>query len=182
MAELHLIGTLQGAQVREAGQLTGGAGLACRWTVVSGTQWNTVEGCSTAQTHVDLPADGEWVVWSHPIDLHLATRSVQGWPKLAVELLRQDMFGRYQLIGYGIVSIPMTPGTHQLECPTWRPHGSFMDSLKAHFLGITPGLKSLESLYTAADRYKLTTASTGCDVFVELTVIPRGFSQHGMHL
>ena len=29
---------------------------------------------------------GEMAVWAHPIDLHLATTNVQGWPKLLMQV------------------------------------------------------------------------------------------------
>ncbi|ORZ34587.1 B9 domain-containing protein 2 [Catenaria anguillulae PL171] len=172
MAELHVLGTLHGARSSDGSAFVGASGLACRWTIMTGNAWTVVEGASSAQTQVDIPADGEWAVWSHPI----------GWPKLAIEVLRQDMFGRYQLFGYGVMSIPMTAGTHRLECPIWRPHRSWMDSLKATFLGTAVGLKSLDLLVSSADRYQLTTVPIPCTVFAEVTVVHRGFAQNGLHL
>ncbi|KAI9222346.1 B9 domain-containing protein [Blastocladiella britannica] len=180
MAEVLLLGTLHGAHIRDQSLLGQQSGLACRFTFLCGQSWTAVEGDLTSQTQVDLPADGEWVVWSHPLDLHLTTRSLRGWPKFAVEVLRQDRFGRYQLVGYGITSIPMAAGTHQLDVPIWRPRGTWLDTLRSHFLGITPALKSLDLLRSAGDRYLLTTTSVACSVMAELTVIERGATIHGM--
>jgi hypothetical protein len=65
MAEIHLVGTLQGARVFSS-DAVGGSGLACRWSLVCPhASWNLIEGISTAQTHVDLPK-------VHTIKLHSA--------------------------------------------------------------------------------------------------------------
>lgn len=31
--------------------------------------------------------------------------------------------------GYGLLNVPTVPGTHQVECLTWRPAGSFSDRI-----------------------------------------------------
>jgi hypothetical protein len=44
-------------------------------------------GMVSGQTHTDYPMEsGEMAVWAHPIDLHLATTNVQGWPKLLMQV------------------------------------------------------------------------------------------------
>ena len=37
----------------------------------------------------------------------------------------EDIYGRTQLVGYGFVHLPTSPGFHQIECPTWQLAGLF---------------------------------------------------------
>ncbi len=95
MAEVHLIGRLLGASDFGGSALDGG-GLFCRWRVQTGAAWTRLSGLAEGQTQVDRQEEEgqQDACWSHPIDLHLATRGLQGWPKLILEVYRQDSFGR----------------------------------------------------------------------------------------
>lgn len=37
-----------------------------------------IEGLTEGQTHVDSPSWQEAAIWSHPIDVHFATKGIQG--------------------------------------------------------------------------------------------------------
>ena len=79
--------------------------------------FKVLAGLKEGQTQVDDPAIGEEAYFSHPIDIHYATRylndsfyiikkiklhsnkfihnrGLQGWPKLLVQVFHQDSFGR----------------------------------------------------------------------------------------
>ena len=104
MAELHVIG-----------ELDGGSGfpthsLYCKWSVHVEGSWKLLSGVSEGQTQVDNPENGEYAVWSHPIDLHFATKGLKGWPKLHFEVWHQDNFGRNEIYGYGFCHVPTSPG------------------------------------------------------------------------
>lgn len=43
-----------------------------------GPNWKIVEGLKEGQTQVDSPIDGENIYWSHPVDVHFATKGIQG--------------------------------------------------------------------------------------------------------
>ena len=88
-----------------------------------GSGWKKIEGPKSGQTQVDTPIEEEVAQWCHPIDCHLVSKGLQGWPKLILEVRRQDQYGRSDLAGYGTCHVPPTPGTHILEVPTWRPAG-----------------------------------------------------------
>ncbi|KAH6566472.1 hypothetical protein BASA62_006657 [Batrachochytrium salamandrivorans] len=142
MAELHILGTLVGAS--EFPNST----LCCHWELTAGEQWTPIEGDVSGQTHVDVPLDPDLCVWSYPIDIHLTTTSLSGWPKIRVQVFHQDMFGRNELYGYGFAHIPSSPGLHQIDISTWRPMGTAMDQLWSYFLGATPQLKNLDLIDT----------------------------------
>ncbi|KAJ3365250.1 B9 domain-containing protein 2 [Allomyces javanicus] len=181
MAEVHLVGTLLGAHAPTL--LSASTGLACKYALVAGPAWTVIEGTASAQTHVDVPSDGEWAVWSHPLDVHFATRSLHAWPKLVFEVVAQDALSRMAVAGYGLVQVPMAPGTYRLECTLWRPAcATWVEALKRQFLGVAPALKSLDAVAASADRAHMVTESVPCTVHVEVSVIHRGLAPHGVHV
>ena len=48
----------------------------CAW--VTGSAWRVLAGLREGQTQVDLPQNGEFAYWAHPIDLHFSTKGLQG--------------------------------------------------------------------------------------------------------
>ena len=45
---------------------------------VAGSAWRVLAGLRQGQTQVDLPQNGEFAYWAHPIDLHFSTKGLQG--------------------------------------------------------------------------------------------------------
>ncbi|XP_060222428.1 B9 domain-containing protein 2 isoform X1 [Meriones unguiculatus] len=81
MAEVHVIGQILGA--------TGfpESSLFCKWGVHTGAAWKLLSGVREGQTQVDTPQIGDMAYWSHPIDLHFATKGLQGWQLQGQEFL-----------------------------------------------------------------------------------------------
>ncbi|MBW00609.1 B9 domain-containing protein 2, partial [Eschrichtius robustus] len=103
-----------------------------------------------------------------------------GWPRLHLQVWSQDSFGRCQLAGYGFCHVPSSPGTHQLDCPTWRPLGSWREQLARAFVGGGPQLLHGDAIYSGADRYRLHTAAGGT-VHLELGLLLRHFDRYGKY-
>ncbi|ELV12198.1 Transforming growth factor beta-1 [Tupaia chinensis] len=143
-----------------------------------GAAWKLLSGLREGQTQVDTPQVGDMAYWSHPVDLHFATKGLQGWPRLHLQVWSQDSFGRCQLAGYGFCHVPSSPGTHQLDCPTWRPLGSWREQLARAFVGGGPQLLHWDTIYSGADRYRLHTAAGGT-VHLELGLLLRNFDRYG---
>ncbi|CAK5107016.1 unnamed protein product [Meloidogyne enterolobii] len=107
-----------------------------------------IEGEVEGQTHTDLP-ESERAYFAHPIDVHLATRTIQGkfklklkkifpfkgWPRILVEVWHYDKYGRHSISGYGNCFVPSSPGEHKVECHCWRPKGNFREELTRSFIG-----------------------------------------------
>ncbi|KAJ1536734.1 B9 domain-containing protein 2 [Nowakowskiella sp. JEL0078] len=170
MAESHFVGNIIGA--------TGfpNSELCCKWIIIAGDDWRLLEGESHGQTHVDLPQDKTHTFWGHPIDVHYATKTIQGWPKIQF----QDSFGLLE-DGYGFVNVPASPGTHYIDCVTWRPAGSFIDWLWSFFLGVTPQLRNLDLIHSPTDRFRLSTITMG-KIHLEISVITRNFENYGVQM
>lgn len=173
MAEVHVIGQIMGATGFSE------SSLFCKWGVHTGAAWKLLSGVREGQTQVDTPQIGDMAYWSHPIDLHFATKGLQGWPRLHLQVWSQDSFGRCQLAGYGFCHVPSSPGTHQLDCPTWRPLGSWREQLARAFVGGGPQLLHGDAIYSGADRYRLHTTSGGT-VHLELSLLLRHFDRYGV--
>ena len=88
MAEVHIIGQISSASGFSS------SSLFCKWGLQTGGAWKVLAGLKEGQTQVDCPAIGDIAYFSHPIDIHFATRGLQGWPKLWVQVFYQDTFGR----------------------------------------------------------------------------------------
>lgn len=46
--------------------------------LITGAAWKLLSGLREGQTQVDTPQIGDMAYWSHPIDLHFATKGLQG--------------------------------------------------------------------------------------------------------
>uniref|UniRef100_A0A8P0SPW7 Transforming growth factor beta-1 proprotein n=2 Tax=Canis lupus familiaris TaxID=9615 RepID=A0A8P0SPW7_CANLF len=71
MAEVHVIGQIMGATGFSE------SSLFCKWGVHTGAAWKLLSGVREGQTQVDTPQVGDMAYWSHPIDLHFATKGLQ---------------------------------------------------------------------------------------------------------
>lgn len=149
----------------------------------TGNAWQVLEGQSEGQTQVDAGGDSAnsttTTTWAHPIDLHLATRGIQGWPKIVLEVWHRDALARCSILGYGLLDVPSQPGPKHLVCHTWRPLGTVVDKLATIFTGETLQLAEESLIYSARHRHNLTTESAG-DVKIELNLIFKDFEKFGI--
>ncbi|CAM9329208.1 unnamed protein product, partial [Sphacelaria rigidula] len=116
--QVHFIGEILGAQGF-------GSGISCRFRVEGGHHWTCLAGLEEGQTHAVYLETGEsFATWNHPVDLHYTTKSIQGWPRLMVQVWQLDMHGRNVLRGYGFRHFPSTAGFSEVSVPCWRPTGT----------------------------------------------------------
>ena len=92
MAEVHLIG-----QIQSGAEFYPYQSLFCKWSLHTsgGGAWRLLQGLREGQTQVDNPDAEGTAYWSHPLDVHYATKGLQGWPKLHLQVYHQDAYGRY---------------------------------------------------------------------------------------
>ncbi|TYZ69367.1 hypothetical protein PybrP1_001357 [[Pythium] brassicae (nom. inval.)] len=105
------------------------------------TTWEVLDGDAHGQTQVHSPADSVSVpvslydmnssqstdhvlldvVWSHPIDLHMAsTAAFRGWPHLELQVWSLDCLNQAQLCGAASVCIPSASGEYLVDVPLVR--------------------------------------------------------------
>ncbi|XP_068855208.1 B9 domain-containing protein 2-like, partial [Aphelocoma coerulescens] len=141
--------------------------------------WTLLAGAGAGQTQLDDPQVDDEAHWGHPLDMHLATKGLQGWPKLLLEVWHVDGWGRRGLAGYGVCHVPSAPGWHRLACVTWRPRPTRGQRL----LGTGgPRLRSPEAAVAGAgDRFRLRTEAAGT-VRLQLGILPRHLGRFGVAL
>ena len=146
----------------------------------SGSLWKFVEGESEGQTSTDINKIDNISYFAHPVDLHLATRGIQGWPKLSVEVFSVNSLKHFCPVGSGFCYIPTKPGLHRIKIATWRiAPQTVLDSIREKFFtgGFTIVKKDL--IHTGVERYKISTISSGI-VEVELSVVFRHFKKYNI--
>ncbi|XP_018562954.1 B9 domain-containing protein 2 [Anoplophora glabripennis] len=173
MAEVHIIGQINQAKDFPKQH------LFCKWYLHIGNNWRIISGKKEGQTHVSFSQFSSSCIWSFPIDVHLATAGLQGWPKIYIEVYHLDWLGRSHLFGYGLVTVPTSPGNHTLDCYTWRPFGSLKERFVQYFLGGGLQLKYPDLIFSSGERYKLSTEAMGVVSF-DLTIILRNFTNYGI--
>ncbi|XP_055703399.1 B9 domain-containing protein 2 [Phlebotomus papatasi] len=175
MAELHIIGQILDARDFEE------ENLLCKWSFQIGSTWKVIEGLAEGQTATDSNRVEKCSVFSHPLDLHLSTRGIQGWPKLHVEIWTANALKQCWPVGFGVLNVPTHPGIHNLTIPTWRiAPSNIWDALREKFHGGGVALARKELVYSQSDRYKLSTTSTAGSVGVELMLIFKNFKKFGV--
>ncbi len=91
-----------------------------------------------------------------------------------------DSDGRYSISGYGLATIPFTPGQHTIKIKCWRPAPQgFFKTLAAKLLGIQPELEFKDMLFSSADRFGFEGETTGT-VEVDIGIITKDFHLHGV--
>lgn len=173
MAEVHIIGQIVSAS--DFPQKS----ISCRWKLNFGPDWKAVEGLTSGLTQLDTPQLGEICYLCHPIDVHLVTSSLDGWPRFQLEVWQCDFYGRYSPVGYGCLIVPSTPGKHRIECETWKPIGSLSDKLYSLFTGGGLRLTSLDITSDPSERCRITTETSGKITF-DLYIITRNFDRYGI--
>jgi len=121
-------------QVHLIGEIKYGAGfddgVSCKFRIDHGKHWGVLEGCPDGQTQTSYGPEGMAAVWNHPFDLHYQTASMQGWPRVMVQVQHLDSYGRVNIIAHGFGHLPCTPGCHEVVIPCWRATGTQEEELR----------------------------------------------------
>ncbi|XP_062549841.1 B9 domain-containing protein 2 [Armigeres subalbatus] len=176
MAELHILGELCHASDFEE------PNLFCRWSVQFGSCWKVIEGHSEGQTCASTARIERKSHFSTPIDLHLACRGIQGWPKFHIEVYTVNSFGNYWPVGYGFAYLPTQPGQQRVRVATWKVSSArLVDTVREKFHTGGFAVAKSDIVFSGIERYKLLTKSAGC-VELELMLIFKNFAENGVEL
>lgn len=100
---------------------------------------------------------------------------MRGWPRFFVEVWQVDNENRYSIAGYGIATVPFTPGQQTLQIKCWRPRPQgFWKRIASKILGVQPELQFKDMLMSSAERFGFETESTGT-VEIDVGVIVKDF-------
>ncbi|EAN79018.1 hypothetical protein, conserved [Trypanosoma brucei brucei TREU927] len=181
MAELHVIGDLA------FGEDFGGKSYFCAFEIVTGEHWRVVEGHTSGCTHIMESDSCGGIAWCFPIDVHYTMGSVEGWPKISMQVWSVDGYGRKDLAGYGVAFVPPPGGEEQeVNVETWKPcfwNPNFFirlyENLREAVMGGGPVLCDKTMIHTNDERFKLRTISSG-SVRLHLNVVARGMERLGV--
>lgn len=126
---------------------------------------------------IDSPMENA-AVWDHPIDVHYTTGTLEGFPRLIVNVWSLDDHGSASLEAYGFCSIPIASGNYKLSCKTWRPTGTSQEEITRAFIHAGPQLKTDGAIFErfADDRVRLTTVGSG-EVEINMSVVLRNIEE-----
>ncbi|CAG9575041.1 conserved hypothetical protein [Leishmania major strain Friedlin] len=180
MSELHIVGEIA------CGHDFGDSSYFCSYEIITGTQWTAVEGRTSGSTHV-MRSGSDGIPWNYPIDVHYSFNSVQGWPKIAIQVWQLDDYGCKDIGGYGTAYLPMPGGGEQELClSTWRPNlwsssalVRLWQTLRLSVMGGYPVLRDNSLIADNEQRFKLHTVTSGT-VKMSFTVMGRGMKQAGL--
>lgn len=186
MAELHIIGEV------DTGHDFGGQSYFCVFEIIAGSQWTVVEGLTSGCTHIMRSGEGGVVPWCFPVDVHYAFHSLQGWPKVSLQVWQVDGYGRKDLAGYGMAYLPIPAKgdieEQVVEVATWRPaywnpsfFKRFYETFRLFIMGGVPVLRDNSLIYSNEERFKLHTVGSGT-VRIKLNTFSRGMKRAGMIL
>ncbi|CAE8743687.1 unnamed protein product, partial [Polarella glacialis] len=156
--------------------------LYCSWRLVfDSTKWWVIQGETEGETYMSGVSSQGVCVWNHPLAVHLALKSLQGWPRLELVVRGSDAHGRHRLAGYGSWALPTTPGTTEVLCRCWRPTGDgLVARLRSFFLGIVPELQQSAAISdTGSSRPGLRTEDS-VDVLLRINIVHQNFEQNGL--
>ena len=174
--EMHVLGEIIGGSGFESG-------VCCKFIVDYGELWYKMAGLAEGQTHVDYPVDDDMLVWAHPLDIHFSATSIQGWPRVLLQVWSVDAHGCSELVSYGFFNIPTSPGSHLIACPTWRPCSTNEEEIRRFYVGDNPRLpkEHFDILYGKAwaHRNAMETVGSG-KVHVRVDVILKNFHTEGV--
>ena len=110
--EVHFLGEIKDARGFKSNQRN--TAISCKWSIDWGKSWSFIAGEYEGQTQYSSSTpkiDGnERIVWNHPLDIHFASVSIQGWPRLTLQVWKLDELGRICIAGYGFVHLPSHAG------------------------------------------------------------------------
>lgn len=65
-------------------------------------------------------------VFNFPVEISFRSTNPFGWPKIVITLSEKDFRGKFPIVGYGWVHLPLFPGDHDLTVRLFRPQSSSM--------------------------------------------------------
>jgi B9 domain-containing protein 2 len=175
--EVHFIGEIVG------GTGFAGKGMSCKFTVEFGKNWDLLSGEIMGQSQYGNADPDDLTSWNHPLDLHMATTTMQGWPRIRFQVWELDEYGRTNMAGYGFCHLPTNAGNYEIGVPCWRPTGSLPEEIQSFFLGANTQLTDESVLYSKAweNRCRLVTVPAG-KIFINVSVVQRFFAQQSVDL
>jgi len=158
--------------------------LYLKYDIIFGPNFNVLNGITSGETFQSIAYEEDninVVNFDQPISLNLSCQSINGWPKIVVEVWSNDKEGKNCIIGYGTGFIPIKSGFSKMAINCWRPSKSITASLEETLLGNNKEFHDKSAVYSTAEKFGVTSISTG-QVNIELELIFKDFILHGIQI
>ena len=158
--------------------------LYLKYDIIFGPNFNVINGVTSGETFQSIAYEEDHinvVNFDQPLSLNLSCRSINGWPKIFVEVWSNDSEGKNCIVGYGTGFIPIKSGFSKMTINCWRPSGSNTPSLEETLLGNNKEFKDKSAVYSTSEKFGVCSISTG-QVNIELELIFKDFILHGIEI
>ena len=158
--------------------------LYLKYNIIFGPNFNVVNGETSGETFQAIAYEEDninVVNFDQPLSLNLSCRSINGWPKIFVEVWSNDHEGKNCIVGYGTGFIPVKSGFSKMTINCWRPSDKTSPSFKETFLNNNNEFNDKSAVYSTIDKFGVCSISTG-QVNIELEIIFKDFILHGIEI
>ena len=114
--------------------VTEGDGIFLEMYFEAGNEWRFISGDKIYQTQTSYVNVMDFFCFDQPFDLHFQTESYCGWPRIVVKIWKLDQTNTIDLLSYGTMNLPNSPGYHELSFATWSLHGNIREETLSYFL------------------------------------------------
>ena len=174
------------AEVHFLGQIVGASNLIEKNYVFIeayfqvGEQWRFLSPKPKIQTQSCTIDQNNFACFCHPIDIHLTTENLYGWPRIICRLWKLDDTNKIDILSYGTTILPNTSGYHEIEFQTWCLKGSLTDEAMWFFLESKPIMNTSDALDPHLNIRENIISKPGPKLLISCEVITRNFGFHSI--
>ena len=170
-------------QIEGCSNLTeGGDGIFVEASLEHGQKWVPVTPLKLIQTQGGYVDEDDYVCFAHPFNAHFTTTSYFGWPKLTAKIYKLDETDTIDLVSYGTMNMPITPGYHECTCDTWSLHGSRHQETFSYFLDSKPNMRNDDPVTKKPNFREFLVTKPGPKIHINIEVMMKNFKNNEYNL
>lgn len=176
--EVYFFGQIEGC----SNMKEGGDGVFVEAAFEYGSKWNKIGEIETFQTQSGYVDDDDYVCFSHPFKAHFSTTSFLGWPKLTAKIYKLDETDTIDLLSYGTLNLPNSPGYHECTFDTWALHGNRRQETFTYYLDAKPIMTSNDPITRKTEYREFLVTKPGPKIHVNVEVLLKNFKDNQYNL
>ena len=160
----------------------GGDGIFVEAYLEYGPKWAPVTPLKLIQTQGGYVDEDDYVCFAHPFNAHFMTTSYFGWPKITAKIYKLDETDTLDLVSYGTMNMPITPGYHECTCDTWSLHGSRKQETFSYFLDSKPIMNNNDPVSKKPNYREFLVTKPGPKIHINIEVMMKNFKNNEYNL
>ena len=160
----------------------GGDGVFVEAIIEHGPKWIPINKLKLIQTQGGYVDEDYYVSLANPFHDHLSTSSYFGWPKLTAKIYKLDETDTIDLVSYGTLNLPITPGYHECHCDTWLLHGNRGQETFSYFLDSKPIMSNNDPVTKKPNYREFLVTKPGPRIHVNVEVMLKNFKEYQYNL